>query len=313
MSSPIDPTPEPVESAAEYRVNAQELSHVVHIIQARKEAEARHQANTVALKDAVEQLGLDMTPDQLLAEIQAERARRFGASRPKRQNPSQRHAFAKFAVCAGIAGMMAVSIHQHRLNRAAWESRHNPYFFASIPLETPVATEEVTPSQSMAPLSDLPPPPMMNTGEEGNSLYSPLAQYRDGQLADCGFEGLRALAAGKSDTEVPVLPNGTEDDKLWTVEKRDGEVMVHVFATPEAIGNAFGGSPAHVSASMHAGLEDRLIPVRLFLNAQLLEIPGNSGAVLNPGSVSQQDPFADSKPVHWAYQAVTEYNTKDGR
>lgn len=181
MSNPIDPTPESFESAAEYRVSAQELSHVVTIIQARKEAEARQRANTVALGDAVEQLGLDMTPEELLAEIRADRSRRSGGSRPKRQLTAQRRTFATFAVCAGLAGMMVSSLPMQCSNRTAWESRNSPFY---VPYGFPVEsaslspnqiTIEATPAIEMPSADVTPPAPPQSAEAEADAKPNPFA------------------------------------------------------------------------------------------------------------------------------------------
>ncbi len=289
MSNPIDPTPESVESAAQYRVSAQELSHVVSILQARKEAEARQRANTVALGEAVEQLGLDMTPDELLAEIQSDRARRSGGSRPNRQNNAQRHTFATFAICAGLAGMMVCSIHAHRLNRAMWENRHSPFSAYSISPADRIPMTETTP--------DIAPPVVEVTT---TAPFRPFAQFEDNERADCDFQSLRDLANGKSGAEVLVQPNGTGEDKLWTVVKHDGEVLVFAYATLDETAKAMNGHAAHVYASEQEGTQEQLLPLRLLQNAELMDIPGQSGANLNA-----HDTVGDVKPTDRAYRAVT--------
>lgn len=283
MTNPIDPTPESHESAAQYRVNAQELSHVVQILQARKEAEARQRANTVALGDAVEQLGLEMTPEELLAEIRADRARRAGsASRPKRQNSAQRRTFATFAVCTGLAAMMASSIHMHRLNRQAWENRNSPLYlpreFATVDVSTMPATEGAMPmavtvetTQAAAPAQTV-------------SAFTPLSRFGENDKVDCEFTSLRDLAGGKSQEHVLVQANGsggTEDrEKLWTLIKQQGEVMVYAYGPVEEIAKAMNGYPAHVYASQHGRMKEQLLPLHLFKGAEQVDIPGASGAML---------------------------------
>jgi hypothetical protein len=303
MSNPIDPTPEPVESAAQYRVSAQELSHVVSILQARKEAEARQRANTVALGEAVEQLGLDMTPDELLAEIQSDRARRSGGSRPNRQNNAQRHTFATFAICAGLAGMMVCSIHAHRLNRAMWENRHSPF---SLPREYDAYSVSRAYRSPMAEVTPDIAPAMIDVTTTAPAPFRPFAQFEDNERADIDFQSLRDLANGKSGAEVLVQPNGTEEDKLWTVVKHDGEVLVFAYATFDETAKALNGHAAHVYASEQEGTQVQLLPLRLFQNAELVDIPGQSGANLNaPGTPQQQ------QPTPWAYRAVTVEVPKD--
>lgn len=281
MTHPIDPTPEPTESASQYRVSAQELSHVVGIIQARKEAEARQRANTVALGEAVEQLGLEMTPDELLAEIQADRARRSGGgggARPKRQNPTQRRTFATFAVCAGLAAMMVSSIHMHNMRRAMWESRSNPLFpQQSYAYEVTTAPAQVENIQVMAE-------PSLNASSTART-FSPFSQFGENVAADVDFDSVRELANGKAADEVLVQPNGTMEDSLWTLVKQNGEVMVYTFGTEEELAKALNGRPAHLYASTHDGLEEELLPLRLFKNAEQVDIPGKSGANLNLATV----------------------------
>ncbi len=308
MSHPTDPTPETAESAAQYRVSAQELSHIVHILQARKEAEARHRAGTVALGDAVEQLGLDKTPEQLLEEIQADRTHRSGVSRPKRQTASQRSSLARIAIFAGLAGMMAMSVHQHSLNRAIWENRRNPYFLTPFPMSAPASPMPDQATMTTPAIQEPLPEIQMPAGN--SALLRPFSEFSDGERADCEFGSLRQLASGRSAAEVLVRSFGTSDDRLWTVEKHSGEVQVHAFAAIEEKEAALNGYPAHVYASPHQGLEEQLLPLSAFDNAQQVDMPGHSGALLNPAAQAieepQNSPFSDSKPSHWAYQAVTE-------
>lgn len=294
MTNPIDPTPEPTESAAQYRVSPQELSHVVSIIQARKEAEARQRANTIALGDAVEQLGWEMTPDELLAEIQADRARRSGSARPKRQHQTQRRTFATFAICAGLAGMMVSSIHVHNLHREMWESRNSPLFlprdFAgeSTPAPPGIETE----------LNQDAPAVVVTTSAPAQ--FRAFSRFGESEPADCDFDSVRDMANGKSAADVLVQSNGTGEDSLWTLIKQNGNVLVYAFGTSDELAKAINGHPAHVYASQHEGLQEELLPLRLFKDAQQTDTPGQSGADLN------SSPSADVRPTHWAYQAVTE-------
>jgi hypothetical protein len=285
MTNPTDPTsPENHESAAQYRVSAQELSHIVNIIQARKDAEAKQRANTVALGDAVDQLGLEMTPDELLAEIKADRARRAGVARPRRQNSTQRRTFATFAICAGLAGMMVGSIRMHRVNREIWQSRNNPLYlpheFASdfaAPLPSMPAMEETTPAQIM-PTAEMPRP----------AQYRAFDQFGEGEPADSDLQALSALANGRSPSDVLVQNVGTVEDRLWRIFKRSGDVLVYAFATPDAVMGALNGFPAEVYASPHEGLQGQLLPLRLFQHAEPTNVPGRSGAILNATSPAEQ-------------------------
>ena len=52
--------------------------------------------------------------------------------------------------------------------------------------------------------------------------------------------------------------------------------------TDTELAKAINGHVAHVYASMHDGLQQELLPLRLFKNAELVDTPGQSGADLNP-------------------------------
>jgi len=56
------------------RVTLEELNAALAAIEARKQAEAAHLAGTIALDQAVSELHLDSTPDEIWTEVQAQRA-----------------------------------------------------------------------------------------------------------------------------------------------------------------------------------------------------------------------------------------------
>ena len=85
---PQPQTPSP--SAAQVRVTPEELAAAVTALQIRKEG----QPGTIAIGDAVDELGLDVTPEEVLAEVQARRQVR----KPKRRRDYW--AFACAVVCA---------------------------------------------------------------------------------------------------------------------------------------------------------------------------------------------------------------------
>lgn len=71
--------------AAHERVTSGELTQALTQIEARKEAEAQRLAGTIPLGQAVEDLGLEVTPEELLAEV---RALRQSAKPSRAEQPS---------------------------------------------------------------------------------------------------------------------------------------------------------------------------------------------------------------------------------
>ena len=82
------------QSAAQVRVTPEELAAAITALQIRKEG----QPGTIAIGDAVEELGLDVTPEEVLAEVQA---RRQAALKRTRQSRGQR-----FVLALGLAGVL---------------------------------------------------------------------------------------------------------------------------------------------------------------------------------------------------------------
>jgi len=61
----------PSQPAAQVRVTPEELATALSRIEARKDAGQRHADGTIPIGEAVQQLGLDTTPEEVLAEVQA--------------------------------------------------------------------------------------------------------------------------------------------------------------------------------------------------------------------------------------------------
>ena len=88
--------PQALPSAAQVRVTPEELAAAVTVLQIRKEG----QPGTIAIGDAVDELGLDVTPEEVLAEVQARRAK------PKRVRDYR--ALACAGLCAAAFASLAI-------------------------------------------------------------------------------------------------------------------------------------------------------------------------------------------------------------
>jgi len=86
----------PAQSAARVRVTPEELAAAVTALQIRKEG----QPGTIAIGDAVEELGLDVSPEEVLAEVEARRVK------PKRRLDYR--ALACAIACIALPGVIFV-------------------------------------------------------------------------------------------------------------------------------------------------------------------------------------------------------------
>ena len=89
--NPQPQTPSP--SAAQVRVTPEELVAAVTALQIRKEG----QPGTIAIGDAVEELGLDVTPEEVLAEVEAGRQ-----AKPKKVRP---RVWDRVVLALGLSGI----------------------------------------------------------------------------------------------------------------------------------------------------------------------------------------------------------------
>lgn len=63
----------PLQTAAQVRVTPEELASALSRLEARKDAGQRHADGTIPIGEAVQQLGIETTPEEVLAEVQAGR------------------------------------------------------------------------------------------------------------------------------------------------------------------------------------------------------------------------------------------------
>jgi hypothetical protein len=78
-------TSNPPDAAETERVTAQELTMALERIEAGKQAESRRLSSTIALGEAVRELGLEVTPEEIFAEVQ--RQRRLAQTTPTEHLP----------------------------------------------------------------------------------------------------------------------------------------------------------------------------------------------------------------------------------
>src|SRR5688572_5980000 len=73
--------------ASQVRVTAQELAQALAAIEARKEAETQQKADTISLGEAIRQLDINATPEELLEAVRAQTASKTEV-RPSKSNNS---------------------------------------------------------------------------------------------------------------------------------------------------------------------------------------------------------------------------------
>ena len=182
--------------AAQARVTPEELATALSRVEARKDNGQRHVDGTISIGEAVQHLGVDATPEEVLAEVQAIRQE---PTRTKGQQVSHRQRLALLSGI-GLAGMGLGLI-----GLVGWWSVLHP---AERQAEPAVAVN----------LADLPKPilldPTLLVGDASGKVVM-LPEVGDGQPVRCGYGG---------GAFQQYRPDGSES--LWTLVKHDGRLYV---------------------------------------------------------------------------------------
>ncbi len=182
----------PPKSAAQVRVTPEELAAAVTALQIRKEG----QPGTIAIGDAVEELGLDVTPEEVLAEVQA---RRQTIPRKRRSKLWDR-----LVVALGVSGILL------------WCS----FFVVDYSSGSPSYNEQTVPTASYSSTFSVTPPPVHLTCSpslvvaDASGKLVMLSEVGDNQPVTCALNGNSLEQA-----------TGMEPNR-WTLIKHDGKVYL---------------------------------------------------------------------------------------
>jgi hypothetical protein len=181
-------------SAAESaRVTPEELAQALAAVESRRAEEQQREADTIALGDAILQLDLNVTPEELLAEMNRQRQERQQAGVHKKQR-RQRILVLGMALCASLL--------------------FNLLYIARSHVDVaPARAATVTPG---------PPGALPN--------FPKLSQVPDGLTVFVDHETLSALASGTPENAVVVDARQYVDSRrLWRLVKHAGKVSVQAF------------------------------------------------------------------------------------
>lgn len=171
--------------AAQVRVTPEELAAAITALQIRKEG----QPGTIAIGDAVEELGLDVTPEEVLAEVQA---RQQQAASKKRVSRGR-----QFILGLGLAGvLLGLTVDGNGL------------------LHRIDGSDARQASTDMTPLS-IKAAPNLTVGDASGKIET-LSEVGDNQPVRCTFDN-------QSSTLQYYYPSSSA---LWTLIKHHGRVYV---------------------------------------------------------------------------------------
>ncbi len=192
---PEETAPLPAEGA---RVTPEELSQALAAIEARRQAEASRLAGTIPIEQAVSELHLDSTSDEIWAEVQAQRAKAAAAQREQRRQIQE-------AQQAQAAQQQIVTPRANRPRR--WVRFMVPLVLFGVLFHNGVIPHF---GGHHAPIAA--------------PILRPLAQVPDGKEVYADDSALVQVSEGKTPAQITVSENATGN--RWTMVKIGGHVYL---------------------------------------------------------------------------------------
>jgi len=234
--------------AAQVRVRREEFARAISALEARRQEEATYLEGTVAVEDTLRELQVDVSAEEVMQQIEAQRAGHVVEEEPRRVwDPDK---VADFKLVGGIVlvPLLAVSL---------WAALYHPI---SAPYR-PVSAPSVSPSASARTMPSWMPPPTMpldatqwQVGESGfnaSSVLKPLSQVPNEQPVHCNSSSLEMLLGTYTRQQInrPYDPRhalGTRDPKVlaqsdqpfdvrttsrkpWILIKHDGRLYLRAW------------------------------------------------------------------------------------
>ena len=205
-----DTVPEPLLTVSQRRVTPDELTQALAAIEARRQTEA----GTIPIDQAVSELHLDSTPDEIWAEVKTQREK---ASLPNAVPVEQpQHAAPPVSVSMPVVSMPVVRV-RHR----GWRRLIAPVLVIGVLMSTGVIPHNFTPHGFS---------PSLLTDKHFSTavpILHPLSAVPDGTPVYADNAALIQLSEGKPAAQVAV--STIQSDNRWALVKMRGHVYLHGF------------------------------------------------------------------------------------
>ena len=249
-----DAVPEPPISVAQARVTPDELAKALAAIEARRQAEAAHLAGTIPIEQAVSDLHLDSTSDEIWAEVQAQRTKAATVrEQPPRLKPRE---------AVQPVGTERVT------RRRGWRRLVAPVLVIGVLMSTGVIPHNFGP-HGFSP-SLITPKNIPTTAPK----LEPLSAVPDGVDVFADAAALTQISEGKPAAQISVSENASGN--RWTVSRRGGHIYLRGFTEHAADLAELTGKPLTVYNDDNSGeLEgDRTSSVTLRVDSVPLQKSG---------------------------------------
>ncbi len=261
------------------RVTPDELNAALAAIEARKQAEAAHLAGTIPIDQAISDLHLDSTSEEIWAEVQAQREKTALPKAAPTKQPQQ------------AAQPLRVSMPVVRVRPRGWRRLLAPALVIGALMGTGVIPHNFTPHGFS--------PSLLTKKHFSNDspILRPFSQIPNGTEAYADDNALRQISEGRPAAQILVSENPS--GSRWTVVKMHDHVYLHGFTASadsltSLVGKALPVYNDDDSGELHDEATSRII-------LRVDDIPlQKSGGDSNYSSITvpdfQPDPFTTLTP-----------------
>lgn len=263
--------------AAQVRVTPEELSQALAAIEARRQAEASRLAGTIPIDQAVSELHLDSTSDEIWAEVQAQRAKAAAAQREQMQREQMRQAQAAQAQAARPQ-FIAPRIRRPR----RWVRFMVPLVFLGVLFHNGVIPHF---GGHHAPIAA--------------PILRPLAQVPDGQEVYGDNAALAQVSEGKPAAQITVSENATGN--RWTLVKIGGHVYLRGYIASADSLQSLQGNALHIYNDSNSGELEGIKTSHITMRVDNIQLDKSGGGddfseITVPNF--QPDPLTTLSPWH---------------
>lgn len=235
-AAPESLTSTPPISVAQARVTPDELAEALAAIEARRQAEAAHLAGTIPIEQAVSELHLDSTSDEIWAEVQGQRAKAAAA----RQRPAPIFQ----AIPKHVVPQQVIAPPQTR-RRRGWRRLLAPVLVVGVLMGTGVIPHNFTPHGfSPSLLTDKHFP-------TAAPILRPLTQEPDGKEVYADDAALVQISEGKPVSQITISENATGN--RWPLVKMGNHVFLRGYIASTDSLFSLRGKPLNVYNDNNSG------------------------------------------------------------
>ncbi len=216
------PSPSSQAPSGALRVTPDELSQALAAIESRKQAEAAHLAGTIPIDQAVSDLHLDSTSDEIWAEVQAQRAKAAAAQEAKQRGSEQQQEAKpqKGALPFQVtpAPLLRLQSGKSGVRPRGWRRLIAPVLVIGVLMGTGVIPHSFTPHGFS--------PSLLTKGHSPTAapVLKPLSAFPDGKEVYADDAALIQISEGKPAAQVIVSQNPS--GSRWTLVKTSGHVYL---------------------------------------------------------------------------------------